>query len=300
MAWWRKGNASDDGLNNNINLFSDNRVRENRLRQSITSIDDLECLMIERSARRQSIISMMNEEAADVSNRTIDANALFKISPDNIRNLLALNKKRSSSSSSSSTVEGGTLNHLPNLVPANGSSSSLSEQTLSSTLTTSPQELTSQSSLNPAPPPSWFNKLNALSRWEHRQERIYHETLEERQKLRERHPQHQFRNSNQTTMGRRIWPGRKEESLRDGLDVSRNVDLCGRDSIHALADSFTELSATSKIYGDDDDSNNDNTRQLDNEGNSNRRHNNNNCGYLQDTRPSTRPKTQKCVLDLVA
>mmetsp|Transcript_55032 Transcript_55032/g.61487 ORF Transcript_55032/g.61487 Transcript_55032/m.61487 type:complete len:293 (-) Transcript_55032:180-1058(-) len=292
MVWWREKN---DNNCNDINLFSDKRPATHRQRRSIVSIDDVDHLMELRSARRRSMVLLMNDDI-DISSRSNGGNnnnarAFWKnVSPQNIRNLVKTN---------SSTVE---ENVLQNPVPKLGKQkqkhdydseavttvdeSCPSRLSSSTSISSSRSSSTSSCGTIPLPEnriPLWCKKINAISRWEHRQEQAYHDTLDERQKMKERQQQH--------NQWGRYWPGRKQ-SIRDGLDFSRDVHLASGGSIRAFADSFREPCTI-----DDDLNNKNDVNDMDHKNNNNANHNN---GYLQDTRPSSSPKTQKCVLDLIA
>jgi len=295
MARWRERNNNNS---NDINLFSDKRPATHRQRRSIVSIDDVDHLMEVRSAHRRSIMLLMNDDigTSSHSNDNNNTGAFWnKVSPENLQNLLKKN----------STVEETVLKSpVPKLALGkkehNSQTVTTADESYPSGLSSSTSMTSSQSSQSsstssygtlPLPKnriPLWCNRLNAISRWEHRQEQAYHDTLDKRQKAKEQQQQQQ--QQQQHNQWGRYWPGRKQ-SIRDGLDFSRDVHLAsGDESIRAFADSFTELLAI------DDDLNNKNDVK-DDENNNNTNHHN---GYLQDTRPSSSPKTQKCVLDLIA
>lgn len=234
----------------------------------------------------------------------------FNISPDNIRNILPLNSNINTNSNSNKNKNGVGFeseeeailrNHpIPKLLPgkqqqdaetvntadesdssrrsSSKSSSSFSSASSNHAMATALPDEHQQQQQKQKEHPAWYNNLGALSRWEHRQEKAYHDTLDERNEATAIQTiQNQNRNQNN-----RFWQRR---SGRDGLDFSRDVTLAARqDSIYALNDSVAQFTLV-----DDFDSNSNNTDD-----------NENNNGYLQDTRAATNPKTKKCVLDLIA
>jgi hypothetical protein len=290
MTWL----GADNG-NNSIDLFSDKRMRENRPRRSIISIDDTDHLMDVRAARRRSIV-LLTDAHDDIDVSSNSWNHVWKnVSPDNIRNMLN-KKEKAILQNPVPKLGGGTA--LPGkqqqqqqqdaetAVTADeskpsrrsSSTSTLSSSSSISSSSTLPQQQQQQ---------SWRSRLNAISRWEHRQEKEYHDTLDERQKVQQ--------NSNKNKKAGYRWPGARQQSIRDGLDFSRDVNLARRgESIYAMVDTFPELSAdTNDLHNNDnDDNNNDSDNDKDYERNSN--------GYMQDTRKLSSPKTKTCVLDLIA
>jgi hypothetical protein len=303
MTWL----GADNG-NNGFNLFSDKRMRENRPRRSIISIDDTDHLMDVRAARRRSIVLLTNaHDDIDVYSSN-SWNHLWKnVSPDNIRNMLNKNKEAILQNPVPKLGTGGgappgkqqqqdaeTVVTADESEPSRRSSST---STLSSSTTRTPSLSSSSISSGSTIPQqqqqqqsSWRSRLNAISRWEHRQEQEYHDTLDERQKVQ------QNSNNNTKKAGYR-WPGARIQSVRDGLDFSRDVNLARRsESLYAMADSFTDLYANNMddLHDNDNDNNNDN--KYDNE----YERNSNGNGYMQDNRKSSSPKTKKCVLDLIS
>lgn len=279
----------------NIILFSDKRNRETRLRRSVISIDDTDFLMEVQSARRRSILLMTSNDDLGLSSGSPtnwkQAWQDFSISPDNIRNMLPLN--RSNSGGSECEEERILRNPIPELSSGKNGAKTVATADKSSSLDelSSPDSKTppsslelSRDSITIAGPehaesrhPSWYNRLGAISRREHQQEKAYHDTLDDHHeativqalKRNTRHPY--FQN----------WHRRK--SSRDGLDFSRDVALAMRhNSIYAMADSLTKI--PDFCLCNDDANENDDC------------HN----GYIQDTRPAANQKTQKCVLDLIA
>jgi hypothetical protein len=250
----------------NILLFGDKRHRETRLRQSVVSIDDTDYLMEVRSARRCSIDLMTNDDINLSSRRSPnDWNRVwndFSVSPENIRNMLPLNKGKNG---------GGKAGEEDTIATVDESSSSLKTDGTA-----------------PAEPrhPSWYNRLGAISRWEHRQEKAYHDTLDKRHeastiqalKQNQKHPYYKF------------W--HRRNSSRDGLDFSRDLALAQRhNSIYAVAGSSTQLPAPDVLNTNSDNSNDDNNESENDDSNN---------GYFQGARPVSNPKTTKCVLDLIA
>ena len=278
---------------NKIQLFGDKRHRETHLRRSVLALDDTDFLMEVRSARRRSIEAM----AVDDSGISVASPANWKrawndfsISPDNIRNIFPLTK---SQTDPRKVVEDLLEDPIPDLdsdpnasqvdesssskgTTQSESSSPLPKPSSSSVASTSPSEAIE------SPHPAWYNRLAALARREHQQEKDYHDTLDEHHTAKKVNA---FRR-NQNNVFFRNWQQRK--SSRDGLDFSRDVALAMRhNSIYAAADSVTFLPPDDSFMVD--------TNAVDEDENKNI-HN----GYIQDTRPAANPKTTKSVLDLIA
>jgi hypothetical protein len=289
MTWL----GADKNGNNSIDLISDKRMRENRPRRSIISIDDTDHLMDVRAARRRSIVLLTKaHDDIDVSSYNSWNHVWKNVSPDNIRDMLN-NQEKAILQNPVPKLEGSTAPPPPGkqqqqdtetVVTADESESSRqfsSTSTISSSGTIPPPEKNQQQQS------SWRSRLNAISRWEHRQEKEYHDTLDERQKVQQ--------NISKNKKAGYRWPGARQQSIRDGLDFSRDVHLARRgESIYAMVDTFPELSANMNDLhnNNNDDNNNDNSNDNNYEGNSN--------GYVQDTRKSSSPKTKTCVLDLIA
>ena len=277
MTWL----GADKNGNNSIDLISDKRMRENRPRRSIISIDDTDHLMDVRAARRRSIVLLTKaHDDIDVSSNNSWNHVWKNVSPDNLRNMLNKEEKAILQNSVPKLEDAETV------VTADESESS---RQFSSTSTISSSGTIPLPEKNQQQQSSWRSRLNAISRWEHRQEKEYHDTLDERQKVQ------QDINKNKKAGYR--WPGARQQSIRDGLDFSRDVNLARRgESIYAMVDTFPELSANINDLhnNNNDDNNNDNSNNNDNnyESNSN--------GYMQDTRKSSSPKTKTCVLNLIA
>ena len=73
-----------------LNLFSDKRFRETRLRRSVVAIDDTDLLMQMRNDRRRSIISMNKDDGSSGDGRAW--NRVWNnitTSPNNLRNNLS-------------------------------------------------------------------------------------------------------------------------------------------------------------------------------------------------------------------
>jgi hypothetical protein len=181
-----------ENKNTNILLFGDKRNRETRLRRSIVSIDDTDYLMEVRTARRRSIALMTANDDIDLSSGSpTNWNIVWKdfsISPDNIRNILPLNKGKNGGSSCGGEVILG--NPLPDLSPGNNSpqtnahrnGSPSSREPLSfknhpsvpdqiSSSLGPPDSLSATADASPSKPqhPAWYDRLGAISRREHQQ-----------------------------------------------------------------------------------------------------------------------------------
>mmetsp|Transcript_16906 Transcript_16906/g.35318 ORF Transcript_16906/g.35318 Transcript_16906/m.35318 type:complete len:147 (+) Transcript_16906:3241-3681(+) len=135
--------------------------------------------------------------------------------------------------------------------------------------------------------PAWYTRLGAVSKLERRQEKSYHDTLDER---------HEAATA-ETTAVKTSWnwnrrrkqnnskrrnPNHRGSSL-DGLDFRRDIMLANQQhSIYAMADSVTHLPSMADFNNDDDDANE-----------------NMKTGCMQDTNLASNPKTKQCVLDLI-
>lgn len=248
----------------NILLFGDKRNRETRLRQSVISFDDTDYLMEVRSARRCSIDLMTNDDINLSSSRIPkDWNQVlndFSISPENIRNMLPLNNGNN---------PGGKVREEDTVATADESSSSLKTDGTA-----------------PAEPrhPSWYNRLGAISRWEHRQEKAYHDTLDKHHEA----TTMQALKQNQKNPYYKFW--NRRNFSRDGLNFSRDLALAHRhSSIYAVAGSSIQLPEPDALNTNSDTSNDDSNENNDSKN-----------GYFRGTRPVSNPKTTKCVLDLIA
>lgn len=304
-------NKKDD-----LNLFSDKRHRENRLRRSVVAIDDTDFLMEMRSARRRSIVLMNNDDMHVSSGENTGWNQVWNtISTENIRNILPLNRSLTRANEAECRAIDGEeadvlRNPIPKLQPGeeqrdsqtvtteNETECSLASFPSESSRNTSMQSISSslRRSLDPTTEtrsgelgrqrPPWFSHLGALSRWERRQEKAYHDTLDERHEVTAaKHSRANPNHHQQYIPNSSLLQWQRRGSSRDGLDFSRNIDLAKRhDSIYALADSVTQFPAMNEFMKecnevDDFDIN---------------------TGYRQDLRPAVDLKTKKCVLDLIA
>ena len=308
-------NQKDD-----FNLFSDKRFRETRLRRSVVSIDDTDFLMKVRDDRRRSIISMNTDDTGVPWNRVWNS---IPIPPDNLRNILPLNRNsggsRATSVGESEDTDEDTDAISKNLAPnlqkltqdteseattdescSNGKSSlnsSISSLKTSgsssfSSLLESPKPSTAATiSMLPRAQqqerPAWYTRLGAISKLERRQEKSYHDTLDERHEAATveatavKTSWNWNRQRKQNNSDRGI-PNHRGSSP-DGLDFRRDVMLANRqDSIYAMADSVTRLPSMADFNDDDDDANE-----------------NMKTGYMEDIKLASNPKTKQCVLDLI-
>lgn len=299
-----------------LNLFSDKRHRENRLRRSVVAIDDTDFLMEMRSARRRSIALMNNDDMQISSGEKTGWNQVWNtISQENIRNILPLNRSLNRAKDSERRAiedkEDDAL-PIPKLQPGkaqrdsqtvttenetecssnsfpSGSSRNSSMQSISSSSSLrrslDPTTETRSGELGRQRPP-WFSHLGAISRWERRQEKAYHDTLDERHEVTAAKHSRASPNLHQQYLPKSsLLQWQRRGSSRDGLDFSRDIDLAKRhDSIYALADSVTQLPAMNEFMKEYNELDGDDI----------------NTGYRQDLRPVKDPKTKKCVLDLIA
>eukprot|EP00536_Pseudo-nitzschia_multiseries_P003201 jgi/Psemu1/7166/gm1.7166_g len=304
--------------NDDLDLFSEKRFRETRLRQSIVSIDNTALLMEMRNARPHSVTPRSHDAVDSAPKSSSDSPAWrnrvwnnISVSPGQLRNILPRKKGRGEAiiieeeddldndGNSNNEDPGITLENLDietrkgdkesettadksrsstnspmdSTVPSQASNSrhqdSLShpQSSLPLPVETSPQATASNNN-------AWYTELGELSKLEHRHEKAYHDTLDERHEATAvnmlRTTSHQHHPNNRRFLH---WPRRGQ--ARDGLDFSRDLLLANRqDSIYAMADSVRHLSSTEYDDNDRDDCDGDDTNREG--GNSNNNNNNNN------------------------
>ena len=278
-----------------IQLFNEKRFRETHLRRSVVAIDDTDFLMQMRTARRQSIASMQNDDNALFQWKgRVWNNITESISPAGVsrndNNDLASIKDRTASTSISECDddddEGGDRIVADTFLKSSVASlrgsetataatadESLSSSSLSSSLHLDAKNTTRDSSslrgsASELQRPAWYTRLAAISKWERTQEKAYHDTLDERHEA--NHSKHKQNHKPH------FWQWQRQ---KDGLDFSRDVVLAAgrQESIYAFADSLTDLpSADGNENGGDG-----------------------NHGENDISRNGNMAKTKKCVLDLI-